>query len=281
MKFSFYSFVFVFILSTPFFVFSAGLNYVPLQAVTIPGNKDLYGPDILEFLVNLYTFTIALAGALAVIKIVYAGIKYMLSDAFTDKGKAKDEIWASVIGLVVILGSYTLLSTINPALVKFNLNIGATSQVSGDGRELIAFTKQMISEGVLSDSGGLLPVGSMATGDGSTHITAYGYSGDLTPDTNSTQKRGNHNNLLTEGSVALSPDVIAALKPEFGAAVYVGGTLVGYYDDSTAASYNGKALTNRVDRFDPTGSLGGNNYSQSGGAITIDNNNRRPSISNP
>jgi hypothetical protein len=96
------------------------------------------------------------------------------------------------------------------------------------------------------------------------------------------QRRGDNNNLLVGGSVALSPDVIARLRPVHGAAVYVGNTKVGYYDDKTASSHNGQTLTNRVDLYDPTGSLGLNTFQiKTNDVITINNLDVRQQIPNP
>jgi hypothetical protein len=118
----------------PFFVFAA--NYIPLQPITIPGGGSLYGKDILESLKNIYTFAIAVAGGLAVIKIVWAGAKYMLSDVVTNKSDSIKEIQAAVYGLLMALGAFVFLYTLNPNLVKFNLNIKATDVIRGDATGL-------------------------------------------------------------------------------------------------------------------------------------------------
>ena len=139
MKFSWYSLIFAILFSLPTFAISASpdsLNYTPLQALNMPNGKPLYSSDILVYLANIYTFAIAMAGVLAVIKIVYAGIKYMTSEAFGLKTEAKKEMKAAVYGLLMALGSYVFLYTLNPNLVKFKLNIGSTNAIVGDGREL-------------------------------------------------------------------------------------------------------------------------------------------------
>ena len=141
MKFSWYSLIFAILFSLPTFAISASpdsLNYTPLQALNMPNGKPLYSSDILVYLANIYTFAIAMAGVLAVIKIVYAGIKYMTSEAFGLKTEAKKEMKAAVYGLLMALGSYVFLYTLNPNLVKFKLNIGSTNAIVGDGTELFA-----------------------------------------------------------------------------------------------------------------------------------------------
>jgi hypothetical protein len=135
MKFFWKSLFVAVYVSFPFLGFSA--DYQALQPIQMPNGKELNNSDILQYLSNLYTFAIAIAGGLAVIRIVYSGIKYMLSDIVTDKGEAKKSIQAAVYGLLMALGSYVFLYTLNPNLVKFNLNIQQTAPMTGSGVELI------------------------------------------------------------------------------------------------------------------------------------------------
>lgn len=88
-------------------------------------------------------------------------------------------------------------------------------------------------------------------------ITAYGYPGDSTPDSNSNAAIGAWDNRLVDGySVAVSRDVerafrAAGIDPEDELTVYLksGKELSLRWDDRTAASYNGKPLTGRFDIY--------------------------------
>ena len=146
MKFSLKSFSFVTILSFPLFAFAA-FDYTPLQPITIPGGGKLNDPNILKYLANIYTFAIAIAGGLAVIRIVWAGVKYMLSDVVTNKKDSIQEIKAAVYGLLMALGAFVFLETLNPNLVKFNLNISATNKISGDATGLYNSIPSTVSGG--------------------------------------------------------------------------------------------------------------------------------------
>ncbi len=105
-------------------------GYKPLEPVKLPNGKDLFSPDITAYLQNIYSFGIAIAGALAVIVIVVAGIEYMMSDAFTTKADAIGRIKAAFYGLGLALGSYVLLYTISPELVKLKFNLTPVSAPS-------------------------------------------------------------------------------------------------------------------------------------------------------
>jgi len=121
----------------PTIAIAVSYDYSPLLQVTRPGGGSLYSSNILEYLKNIYSFGIAIVGGLAVIKIVYGGVKYMLTDIVTDKSDAKKEINAAVIGLLVALGSATLLYTINPKLLTLNFSMESTNAIVGDGKELV------------------------------------------------------------------------------------------------------------------------------------------------
>ncbi len=75
-----------------------------------------------EIYVNaVYRLLIGAAALLAVIKLMMAGFKYMLTDVVTSKADAKKDIKASLIGLLIILSATTLLGTINPEITKLDI----------------------------------------------------------------------------------------------------------------------------------------------------------------
>lgn len=77
-------------------------------------NSNLMG----EYMSALYKFSVGIAGILAVVMIAYGGIVWTFSGGDSGKiGKAKEIIVGAVIGLALALGSYLILSTINPKLV--------------------------------------------------------------------------------------------------------------------------------------------------------------------
>lgn len=101
-------------LFTPLFVHATG--YIELVGVPRIGVDT--GPiestqDYINVLLNL---SIGLAAFIAVVKLVLAGVKYALSEIVTDKGDAKEDIKSAIIGLLIIIGSVTILNEINPKL---------------------------------------------------------------------------------------------------------------------------------------------------------------------
>lgn len=97
-----------------------GQDYTPLTEGGVPGLGDT--PDNIEEYINiLYVLSIGLASALAVVKIILAGVQYMTTDVVPNKADAKKDIMGALLGLVLILGAVTILNTINPNLTTFSV----------------------------------------------------------------------------------------------------------------------------------------------------------------
>jgi hypothetical protein len=92
-------------------------------------------PDVGQWLESLFTILIVIAGLLALIMIVVGGITYLTSESFGEKGKGKSYIVNAVTGLVLALGAWVILNTINPELAE-DLNIKIpTVSIDGPTRE--------------------------------------------------------------------------------------------------------------------------------------------------
>jgi hypothetical protein len=112
MRFLLYSLLLVAV-SLPVLVYGQGKVYSPL--VNIPGNGANGFEQYISF---LYGASISVAALLAVVKIIIAGAKYMMSDVITNKGEALADIQGAILGLLLILGAVIILEFINPQLIK-------------------------------------------------------------------------------------------------------------------------------------------------------------------
>ena len=71
---------------------------------------------------NLYQFSLMAAGILAFGVIVYAGFLYTLKSGNPSaQGDAKDQITQALLGLLLLLGAFLILNTINPGLTKLEV----------------------------------------------------------------------------------------------------------------------------------------------------------------
>jgi len=121
-------FIIIFLVSVICFVFT--LNAYAQEARELEIDYPLIQGDqpervtvpVPEYVRYIFNFAIWATGILALLVLIYAGIEYFLSTGNPEKIKtAKDRITAALIGLLILLGSYLILWSINPNLVSFEL----------------------------------------------------------------------------------------------------------------------------------------------------------------
>ncbi len=96
-------------------------KYIPLE--NIPGLQSGESVELSTYLAAIYRAGLILASVLSVLMIVIGGIQYMTAGGNPGRlGDAKDRIWQAILGLLLVLGSYLILNTINPDLVKMELS---------------------------------------------------------------------------------------------------------------------------------------------------------------
>jgi hypothetical protein len=104
----------------------------PLPGTTIDGSKT----DLATYLPGLIRWSIGLAAAMAVVMITFGGIMYATTDAIYEKEDGKKYIEDALWGLILVIGAWVILNTINPQILILNLNpgpIGPFDEVTGSG----------------------------------------------------------------------------------------------------------------------------------------------------
>ncbi len=96
---------------------NVGSEYTPLAP--IPGFTDetVNTNNIGKYFNIIFKFAIGLAGALAVVMIIIGGIQYMGDESIFGKTEAKKKIFSAILGLLIALGSWAILNTIDPNLL--------------------------------------------------------------------------------------------------------------------------------------------------------------------
>jgi len=105
-------------------------NYVPLAPIpdtTIGGcGGGVSDPNcktnLQTYLPGIIKFSIDIAAVLAFVMITAGGIWYATSDAIYGKDEAKNIIQNAIYGLVLVIGAYVILYTINPQTLQINLD---------------------------------------------------------------------------------------------------------------------------------------------------------------
>jgi uncharacterized membrane protein YgcG len=83
------------------------------------------GEDIAGCMITLYKFGVSAVAVLAFVVLVWGGFVWLTSGGNMSRvDSAKEWIMGSILGLIIALGSFILLNTINPQLTSnFKLNI--------------------------------------------------------------------------------------------------------------------------------------------------------------
>ncbi len=94
------------------------LDYTPL--VPLPGITGTATSNLPEYLVALFRVTLGLAAVLAVIQITIGGVEYMSTDAISGKEDGKERITQAIYGLILAIGAWLILNTVNPRILTFS-----------------------------------------------------------------------------------------------------------------------------------------------------------------
>lgn len=103
-------------------------NYIFLAPFTgISGAEKNFNPvdnnALGRYLNLMIKIFIGLCAVLAVIMIVMGGIEYMTSELPGNKQNGRERITNALLGLLIALGTYALLNTINPQLLRTDVKI--------------------------------------------------------------------------------------------------------------------------------------------------------------
>lgn len=106
----------------------------PLPGTTLsdcpPGSTDCK-TTLQKYLPGVFNLAIGLSAAFAVLMIVIGGFQYMSTDAIQGKSNGKQRIKNAIYGLVLVIGAWLILYTINPNLLELNLNIQKVATIAG------------------------------------------------------------------------------------------------------------------------------------------------------
>ncbi|MCC6520438.1 C40 family peptidase [Candidatus Nomurabacteria bacterium] len=131
----------------------------------LPGLSEVTGNEgVANFIERLFIIMISLAGVLAVLSLIFAGFQYITTGVFSVKTSAKERIWNSILGLLLALGAFIILNTINPDLVNnLGLNIETvTLTTPGDTEDPLISNFQPLSGMVCPGNGGKAQIPTIA-----------------------------------------------------------------------------------------------------------------------
>jgi hypothetical protein len=94
------------------------------DANTVNSASGLNMNTLAVFFNNLYKYMVGLAAILAVVMIIYAGIRIAVNkDNVSVLMDSKSQIWQAILGLVLVLSPALVFSIINPSILNLSLNL--------------------------------------------------------------------------------------------------------------------------------------------------------------
>ncbi|MGT2499764.1 potassium channel family protein [Bradyrhizobium guangxiense] len=96
-----------------------GPGYVPLEPLSSGGD----GSSLAALLATAYHYLVVLSVVLAVIFLTVGAVRYLLSESFSDVEKAKAQTRSALFGLIIVIGSFLILYSINPDLLIFDRRV--------------------------------------------------------------------------------------------------------------------------------------------------------------
>jgi hypothetical protein len=119
-KFKFFIFLFgCFLILSPLIISAANLEVE--YPKTITGSTVTSESDLTQYLKYLFDFGISIGLAIAVFTMIISGVLYFLSPVPGALAIAKDRLSGAISGLLILLLTYMIITTINPYLAIFTL----------------------------------------------------------------------------------------------------------------------------------------------------------------
>ncbi|NLE07229.1 MAG: DUF1345 domain-containing protein [Parcubacteria group bacterium] len=114
----------IIILSVPVFSYAQETEDGYIFLAPLAGLKKVSRDHALqEYIPFIFKLLIGLSAVFAVLSIVVGGFQYISTDAFQKKSEGKARIKNSILGLILVIGSWLILHTINPDLLEINLEL--------------------------------------------------------------------------------------------------------------------------------------------------------------
>lgn len=103
-------------------------NYTLLAPLPCIGEENKCDQSLKEtnlplYLPGIFKFGIGIAVVMAFVMITFGGIQFMTSDAIMTKSEGRKKIENAIWGLLLVIGAWLILNTINPNILTFKLEL--------------------------------------------------------------------------------------------------------------------------------------------------------------
>ena len=99
------------------------IDYPDLSGATKPGKADP-GEELPRLIQYIFIFSLSIVGVIGLAAITIGAFGYLTAVGNPQKAAdAKDKIFSALLGIILLLGSFLLLRTINPDLLKLGVDV--------------------------------------------------------------------------------------------------------------------------------------------------------------
>ncbi len=99
------------------------VEYVPLAPIEGYVTQGTVGAGLEAYIANMYRLGVGIATLLAVLMVIWGGVEYMTTDAWGHKEEGKERIQSALFGLMLALGSYLIIATIDKSILDVDFNV--------------------------------------------------------------------------------------------------------------------------------------------------------------
>lgn len=115
------------------FIFASSLFFSIASAVIASPTPATSNTDFTGYAKFLYPFALSVGAILAVIMLVIAGLQ-MMTASEGQRSSAKERIQNAILGLLLLVGVYLILHTINPDLLNLKINTSGLKIDASSGK---------------------------------------------------------------------------------------------------------------------------------------------------
>jgi hypothetical protein len=98
-------------------------EYTPLAPLPGTTNPATAQTNLETYIPGVFRLSMGIAAVMAFVMITFGGIMYATSDAISGKSQGREYVTNAVWGLLLVIGAWALLNTINPKILNFSLDV--------------------------------------------------------------------------------------------------------------------------------------------------------------
>ena len=93
-----------------------GLQFTPN---TLEGGRTVNSSHVGQYIATMYRYAVGIVAIVAIVMTVYGGFRYLIGASMGDIAAGKKIIQDAIAGLMIALGAYLILQTVNPMITGF------------------------------------------------------------------------------------------------------------------------------------------------------------------